>query len=245
MKRMIAALAALAIVAAAGLPVGPAAAGAASAGIAAPEGTPELSRKARSALERLTGRGNDGRVVVVRWHDTLATPAELTGSIGRPTGHSPVWIAYAFLEETKELYGLSKPSRDMRVAEVRPLEGGGAEVSFRHMLYGRPVWGDELVVRVERDGVISRVAGTVHPRLERRTFHRRVQAALSESEAGTIAATFADALGVPVGRAYVSLGYDPTRAGVPLVYAVTFETAASGGKPAVVLVHAMTGRVIP
>jgi Zn-dependent metalloprotease len=200
---------------------------------------PGLDRKAKAALDRLGGGTEE---IVVRWHEKPATPALLDGTIAGPSAHSPEWIAYTFLDNAKELYGIAKPRRDMQVADVRRFPDGGSEVRFRHLLYGTPVRGDELVVRIGSDGSISRVEGRVYPRLEKATFHRRIHAALTPTEAAAVATTFAEAVGVPPLRPQVALYYEPTQRGTPLVYAVSF---GGDGVEAVVLVHALTGRVIP
>jgi len=199
-------------------------------------------RKAEAALRELERRS--GGSLEVRWHAGTNTPAELKGALTRPSAHTPEWIAYEFLESVKPLYGLSRPRAQLQVTDVIRSSGGAAEVRLRRMLYGLPVWGDGLTVRIDARGVVREVRGRMRPHLERETFRLRKHAKVTEREALAAALDAAAKRGLVYDAVVVESCYLPTEPGTPLVYAVRFRRESAGAETAVVFVHALTGRLI-
>ncbi|MDG0809012.1 hypothetical protein [Cohnella rhizosphaerae] len=194
-----------------------------------------------AALKRLSAGG--GTSLKIRMDDRTQTPALLAGALSKPSKHSPAWIALEFANKTKRIYGIQSPHSTMRVAEISGHSASIVRVRLVHLLYKTPVWGDELRIDIDRDGIIRRVEGRIHPNLAKATLNRPRHAAVSRAEAVRIAAAATGIGRADAGRAEVRPYYLPDRAGIPLVYAVTFQR--SGQPPLHLTIHALTGRVIP
>lgn len=201
---------------------------------------PEISREARQNVERI-GRAAGG-AVEVEWNRETGTPLRMEGVLTKPSRHTPEWIVYGFLEEAKAAYGLRRVREDVAVLDV---DGGDPErirVILQRQLYGKPVCGDILTVELDRSGVIRRAAGRFHAGLEGKRLNRPMYPSLTAQQA---VVTASRSTGQPLkeGSAEVHACYLPTREGVPLVYHVTLKNAS--GRQESVLIHSMTGRVIP
>lgn len=194
-----------------------------------------------AALKRLSAGG--GTPLEIRMDDRTNTPALLTGALSKASKHSPAWIALEFANKAKRIYGIHSPHSKLRVAEIGEPSASIIRVRLVHLLYKTPVWGDELRIDIDRDGIIRRVEGRIHPNLAKATLNRPRHAAVSQAEAVRIAAVAAGIGRADAGRAEVRPYYLPDRAGIPLVYAVTFQR--SGQSSLNLTVHALTGRVIP
>jgi Zn-dependent metalloprotease len=214
-----------------------------SSAAAAPAQTmPEITTKAKSAIHRLNHISNGD--LQIEWNAVTGTPSRITGTLARPSSHSPEWIVYSFLQPARALYGISNPKRDLPVEQIEPLEGGSVRVHLRRTLYSLPVFGNSLAIDIDHRGVIRQVEGVIHPHLERRIFHRPAKPAVTESEAIRTALQLMPQYNGALPS--VQLGYDPTRHGMPLVYAVTFgRTEGNGGEATeTVYVHAAMGHII-
>ena len=112
------------------------------------------------------------------------------------------------------------------------------------MLYKVPVWKDELVIQMNKQGVINQVSGRISPFLEERTLHRPMQAALSKKEAITLALNYTSLEKTNFEEPVVNKYYLPLRSGTPLIYVVKLKSKESDGKEQHILIHSLTGRVI-
>jgi Zn-dependent metalloprotease len=205
---------------------------------------PEIPTKAKSAIHRLNHISNGD--LEIEWNAVTGTPSKITGTLARPSSHSPEWIAYSFLQPTRALYGLSNPKRDLPVDRIEPRGSGSVRVHLKRTLYGLPVFGNSLAIDIDQRGVVRQVEGAIHPHLERRIFHRPAQPAVTESEAMITALQSMPQYNAAGILPSIQLGYDPTRHGMPLVYAITFERTEDGGGYATetVYVHAAMGHII-
>ncbi|PZE19554.1 PepSY domain-containing protein [Paenibacillus xerothermodurans] len=196
----------------------------------------------REALDQFT-RTNGGRVEV-EWNHSLRTPTLLRGKLTAPSNHSPGWIAAGVLSRLKTVYGLNHPHDELKIIEVRNTLGGASHIRVQHVLFGTPVYGDELIVHIDKQGVVRQVRGAIHPELHKQLFNRPLFAVLSEKQA--LAAATA-ALGAPLEAAAqreVTMQYMPTRKGIPLVYVIQFHYSRPTPQTRTVIVHALTGNVI-
>ncbi|MBW5447315.1 hypothetical protein GE107_14760 [Cohnella sp. CFH 77786] len=163
---------------------------------------------------------------------------EWTGSLSKPSKHTPEWIVYTYLYTRKKQLGIRDPRREMIVTGVSGSADRGTEVRLQRFLYGTPVWGDGLTFELDPGGSIRSVRGTIHRDLERQLFRRSKHPAISAEKAARIArewlASVSRAAEITETRVY----YLPDRPGVPLVYAV------QTGQDGLIFVHALTGRVI-
>lgn len=197
----------------------------------------------RSIISRLAaGSSEAGGTFEVRWDETTHTPALLAGILSKPSKHTPAWIALEFVNKTKRLYGVKSPHSSMRVAKISEVQNAGVQVRLVHLLYGTPVWGDELRIDIDRDGIVRRVEGRIYPNLAKATFNRPRHAAVNQAEAVRVAAAGTGIASTFVDATEVESFYLPTRAGIPLVYFVTFQSNRQ--KPIYVMVHALTGKII-
>jgi Zn-dependent metalloprotease len=194
--------------------------------------------KAPSAIQQL--EKISGGTLDVTWNTKTNTPALLTGELSRTTNHTPEWIAYGFLQKHRKLYGLQNPSRDMKVMEIERYPDR-IMVHFQHLLFQTPVWGDTLIVEMGTDGVIRRVEGTIHPKLEKQLFNRPMQPAISSKEAVLTAKR--NVQQEPINEPEVKKYYLPTRPGTPLIYVVR-QQYRSPAKSTTTLIHSLTGRII-
>lgn len=193
-----------------------------------------------SALRRLAADG--GGSLEVRWDETAGTPSLIAGKLTKPSKHSPAWIASEFMRKTKKLYGLQSPHSSMEITSIRELPNATVQVRMQHMLYGTPVWGDELRIAIDADGVIRRAEGRVRAGLAKATLNRAKHAAISPKEAVRTAGSAVDLKRMIPGRTEVRSYYLPARAGIPLIYVVTFYDGDAASFP--VAVHALTGRIL-
>ena len=198
--------------------------------------------RGKSELQRLAQAS--GGTLEVLWNERTHTPSLLTGALTSPSGHAPEWIAREFLKQVRASYGIRDPDRAMRIASIERTNGK-VRVMFQHLLFDTPVWGDWLVVDVDKEGVVRRVEGVIHPNLERKLFNRPKHAALSAEEAAIKAVRSVPDVpdGIAVREPEVRSYYLPTKPGTPLIYVVQ---AAYGDPERVVttIVHALTGRII-
>ena len=202
---------------------------------------PELDRQSRNLLQHL--EAESGGTLSVRWNERTCTPSVLEGRLSKPSNHSPQWIATEFVRRVKNLYGLENPNHAMRVVEVER-RSDSTRVRMEHLLYGTPVWGDELSVHIDGHGIIRRVEGTIHPRLEKQLFHRPLRPAISAHKATAKALAAVKDQGTLAGPPEARLYYLPSRSGTPPVYVVTIRFVERDAGDRQLFIHGITGRVI-
>ncbi len=202
----------------------------------------DLSDQARSVLTKLSE--SSGGTLEVKWDENTGTPAVLAGRLSRPSKHTPQWIAYEFLNQTKTLYGLKNPNKDMEVVEVDQSSGSMIRVRFQRLLFGVPVWGDGLTIKMDKQGVITLVEGRIYPYLEKKLFNRQMHPSLSANKAAKVAMASVQGAGTIADEPKVESYYLPTRPGTPLVYVVTLHFRAPEYGVRRIFVHGLTGRVI-
>ncbi|MFC4098168.1 hypothetical protein [Paenibacillus xanthanilyticus] len=166
------------------------------------------------------------------------------GALSKPSAHTPTWIAYTYLDQMRKPYGLRQPKKEMIVRRIARHETGGYTVHMEQQLHGRPVFGGELALRIDAEGVIRRVEGTVYPQLASRVFKKFP--ALSVRRAEQKARASYKGAGQLRAQPVTSLYYLPARAGVPLVYDFTFQVEGAADSQAIyrAQVHAVMGHVL-
>ncbi|UJF33852.1 hypothetical protein [Paenibacillus hexagrammi] len=203
-----------------------------------------VPKDAPGALRQL--QGTSGQAMKIEWNEATGTPAALIGNLTVPSKHSVPYIAYELMDRLKNVYGIRDPHKELRIAEVVTSAEGVSFVRLQHLLFGTPVWGDELIMEIDTRGVVKRLTGTIYPSLNKQLFNRPMVAAISKQQALQRAAlssphqlaAFTDS------KPEVSAYYLPTRSGTPLVYVVTFSGAISHSAAQPIMIHALTGNVI-
>ncbi|MBD3917498.1 hypothetical protein H8B09_01930 [Paenibacillus sp. PR3] len=179
---------------------------------------------------------------IIRMNEATGTPSLMTGTLSKPSKHSPGWIAYEFVIAHKKLYGLRNPKQNLVIVHATKSDAGESIVEFKHLLFGTPVWGDILTITIDSTGIVRRAEGTIHPKLEKRLFHRAHHAAVSPQQALSIAMKQE----LPVActlQPEVQAYYNPRQPGVPLIYAVSLCDSGPHN-PSYTLIHSLSGRVI-
>lgn len=199
--------------------------------------SPSISKKSSELLEKI--RMQSDYSLSLKWNPQTQTPALLSGNLTIPSQHSPGWIAYEYLDKIKMLYGLKRVEEDLSIVSVE-LANTSTSVYMQRMLFNRPVCGEQLLVELDRSGVIKRIEGTLHPDLEQKRLRRPMYAAITIEEAKQVALSFDQTL-KESDLISSDTCYLPTREGIPLVHRITFEKEKS---PVSYNVHSMSGRII-
>jgi len=200
----------------------------------------DLGDSSRAVIEGL--RKDSGYALEMSWNSETGTPALLAGPLSKPSKHAPSWIAYSFLTRTGPLYGLKRPSEEVKLVSTEKQESGAVKLRIQRMLFGRPVCGDELTMVIDSSGVVNVVKGTFHAGLEAKRLNRPMIPLVDAAKAAEIATRMMEEQGTAGGQAEVQACYKPDGEEVPLVYSVTVKDAADS--PHRVIIHSMTGRII-
>ncbi|MBO9599059.1 MAG: hypothetical protein J7559_14730 [Cohnella sp.] len=181
-----------------------------------------------------------GESMAVEWSLETGTPSLIGGKLSRPTNHSPAWIAFAFLNKYRMLYGIRDVDRELRVEGVER-HGDGHKVYMRHTVFRTPVYEDLLTVTLDKDGVVREVAGSFYPGLETKLNRIAMHSAYSAKEAIRTALVHANGelANEPVAEKY----YLASRKGTPLVYVVSLPLREPD-RTQTFIVHSMTGRIL-
>lgn len=176
-----------------------------------------------------------GNTLQISWNDDTKTPDLISGQLTKPSNHSPQWISLEFINKVKILYSLKRVNENMKVVNIDKSNSDSIKVYMQRQLYGKEVCGDHLIVTMNRSGVIQRVEGTIHSKLEAKRLNRPMYPAVSQNKAINIAKSHV-AL-EPIETTEVRSCYLPTRAGIPLIHFVKLNQAT-------IKVHSITGQII-
>lgn len=195
---------------------------------------PMLTRSSVEAHAFATPRGNP-------LNETFSVTE---GALSKPSSHTPAWIAYEYLDRMRSHYGLRRPRKEMSIRQMHRQKDGSYCVHMQQMLHGTPVYGGELTLDLNADGVVRKAEGTVYPRLSERVY--KAFPTLTFKRAEQRARRAYNGTGQLRAQPASSLYYLPTRPGVPLVYDFTFqiEGASDGSTVYRARVHAVMGHVL-
>ncbi|TDF97986.1 hypothetical protein [Paenibacillus piri] len=198
----------------------------------------ENSKKHRSLLHQLNV--DSGSTLNVQWNAATNTPELMTGRLTSPTKHSPGWISYAFLNKVKSLYGLKRVNEDMKIINIDNNDDPTYfKVYLQRLLFQKPVCGEQLVITIDRSGVVLRVEGSLHSDLEKKRLGRPMYPAVTQEKAIKIASTYVSLHSWKL--ASVQSCYLPAREGVPLIHMVTFNQMNDS---ITLKIHSLTGRLV-
>lgn len=148
------------------------------------------------------------------------------------------------MNKYKALYGLQNPVRDMKVLKVGHSFPDRILIHFQHLLFQTPVWGDELVFEIDKEGVIRRIEGVIHPDLEKNHFNRPMHSAISEKQAISKAIVSVGVQDLVITEPECQAYYLPTRKGTPLIYVVKVHLEEPKNGVKLLFIHSLTGKTI-
>jgi Zn-dependent metalloprotease len=138
-----------------------------------------LTAQQRAAVGKMGLTGEDIRMAL---DERTGTPFFLTGTfpvtprhagrfsraaeiIARLPRSSEMHLAVAetFLTESKDLFQLEEPARELRLIAYSVDEEGLVHLKFQQIYQGIPVWGSQLAVHLTRDNVVYAVNGRFEP----------------------------------------------------------------------------------
>lgn len=201
-------------------------------------GAAGLPWKAKSALKDLQGAA--GSTLTIEWSSDTGRPSYIGGKLTRPSKHTPEWIVFGFLNKYRALYGIRDVRSQLRLEGVER-QANGAKVYLRQVMFGIPVWEDQLTVALDAKGVVREVAGSIYPDLETKLGRFAMHSAYSEQAAIRVALN--QASGEPANEPVAERYYLAARKGTPLVYIVDLSLR-DPDRIETFVIHSMTGRII-
>ncbi|UFT99683.1 M4 family metallopeptidase [Radiobacillus kanasensis] len=141
-------------------------------------------------LEKLE-KSNTKKHVKVDWDKKRGVPEFISGDISKSTIDSDEDVL-SFLEENRDLFSLKTGS--FSILDVTTDELGMTHYKVELKVDDIPVYGSELIVHTDKNGMITSMNGQVEPKLEKVKWKKRVK--LTEKEA--------------IHKAETVLSFDPT-----------------------------------
>lgn len=127
----------------------------------------ELTPGEHRQLKKLTNLS--GGTIQVRWDEKRGTPSLLSGKLSNPLTGAPQEKALNFLNTVKDLYHFNKASQSFQVKKVDVDQKGMTHVRLSHVAKGIPVWGDELIVHIDKNNIVRSVNGEFTANVEKNT----------------------------------------------------------------------------
>jgi bacillolysin len=131
------------------------------------ENKDQLTPGEHKILQQLTKMS--GGTIQIRWDDERGTPRFLSGKLSNPMKGEPLANALAFLDAVRELYHFDKAKKTFRLKRIDRDELGMTHVRLTHVSNNIPVWGDELIVHFDKEGVVRSINGQFTPKIEEHT----------------------------------------------------------------------------
>ncbi|KEO85136.1 PepSY domain-containing protein [Tumebacillus flagellatus] len=125
----------------------------------------QLSPSEHRELKEMTDRS--GGTIQVKWDEKLGTPRFISGKLSKPLKGEPADMALSFLESIKHLYHVDKAKRSFALKRVDHDELGMQHVRLAHVVNGIPVWGDEVIVHIDKSRVVRSINGQFTPDIEK------------------------------------------------------------------------------
>jgi Zn-dependent metalloprotease len=129
------------------------------------EPSDQLSPSEHRELKEMTERS--GGTIQVKWDDKLGTPRFISGKLSKPLKGEPLDMALTFLDSIKDLYHVDKAKKSFALKRIDQDELGMQHVRLSHVVNGIPVWGDEVIVHIDKSRVVRSINGQFTPNVER------------------------------------------------------------------------------
>ncbi|MFD2169171.1 hypothetical protein [Tumebacillus lipolyticus] len=127
----------------------------------------KLSASEHRQLQELTQQS--GGTLQIQWDQKRGTPSYISGTLSKPLRGEPIQQALKFLDSIKALYHFDSAKKTFQLKSVHTDELGMKHVRLTHICNSIPVWGDELIVHIDKNGVVRSVNGEFTPDLTKNT----------------------------------------------------------------------------
>ncbi|MCX7571753.1 hypothetical protein OS242_17555 [Tumebacillus sp. DT12] len=124
----------------------------------------QLSPNEHRQLRQITELS--GGTISIQWDQERGTPRSISGRLSKPLKGEPLDMAYTFLGTVKELYHVEAPRKSFRLRKVSKDELGMTHIRLAHIARDIPVWGDEIIIHIDKNGVVRSVNGQFTPKIE-------------------------------------------------------------------------------
>lgn len=127
-----------------------------------------LAMSAGSAEEFVTTAGAlaSGEQVDIRWDNQTGIPSFITGSMMLPGGADIAESTQAFFEMNKDLFQMNDPFSELEVGRLEQDNLRMTHVHLAQMHEGVPVFGKELAVHIDPEGMIASINGDYQPGID-------------------------------------------------------------------------------
>ncbi|MGZ4107731.1 MAG: hypothetical protein ACXVDE_07495 [Tumebacillaceae bacterium] len=201
----------------------------------------QLTPAEHQQLEKLTQLS--GGTIQINWDEKRGTPSYISGRLSKPLKGEPYEMALTFLDSVKELYHVDKPKKSFQLKRVDQDELGMKHVRLTHMVNNIPVWGDELIVHVDKNNVVRSINGPFTADVEKNT--ERIGEPKIDSATAIKNAQAEVQISQPSAKPTAALYYfpypDPDTVTLTYIVSVQDESAPADWK---VFVDAVTGDVV-
>lgn len=123
-----------------------------------------LTESEHRVLQKLTEQSG---TIQITWDEKRGTPRFISGKLSKPLKGTPYDMSLAFLDSIKPLYQVDRVKKSFRLKRVDQDELGMKHVRLSHLANGIPVWGDELVVHIDKHNVVRSINGQFTPGIEK------------------------------------------------------------------------------
>ena len=121
-----------------------------------------MRQPTKAQLTRLEELKKTDPTLEVRWSE-MGSVARLRGRFTEEEDGETVAIAQSFLASNKALFGITDPPREIVLANVNTDRQGNHHIRFQQMVSGVPVFGRQIIVHVDTQGVVTGTSGYFHP----------------------------------------------------------------------------------
>ncbi|MBL0387297.1 PepSY domain-containing protein [Tumebacillus sp. ITR2] len=121
------------------------------------EPSDQMSPSEHRELKEMTDRS--GGTIQVKWDEKLGTPRFISGKLSKPLKGEPFEMALTFLDSIRDLYHVDKAKKSFALKRVDHDELGMQHVRLTHVVNGIPVWGDEIIVHIDKSRVVRSING--------------------------------------------------------------------------------------
>jgi Zn-dependent metalloprotease len=131
------------------------------------ENNDQMSPAEHRQLQRITQL--NGGTIQITWDEERGTPRQISGKLSEPLKGDAKEMALDFLNTVKDLYHVDNVKKSFRLKRVNLDELGMKHVRLTHVVGKVPVWGDEIIVHIDKEGVVRSVNGQFTPKIEAHT----------------------------------------------------------------------------
>ncbi|TCP53777.1 Zn-dependent metalloprotease [Tumebacillus sp. BK434] len=180
----------------------------------------------------------------VSWNDNKGVPTFVTGKLSDKK-LSNANDAVSFLEENKSIFDMDSATGELSLLTSAQDELGTKMFKFQQQFQGIPVFGHELIVHADKNGVVTSINGYYDPEVKRSDVKAKEKLSVDEAIAAAKANTGLSGIqnfSIAKGDKYF---YQAKNGKYHLIYLVTLSTT-EGAAPAYwdVFVDAQTGKVV-